>query len=166
MRSRFANRFMIVSRSIFLLPTCLSIALIAVLISALVSGCSRLPVEYKTLQASDGEIRIPVQEVNNGKVHFYTYKKSGKRINLLVRTDGSGALSVYFDACFTCYKHKKGYREEGTDLVCNECSMRFKLAEKKWDNAGGCSPILLKSTLADGLIIIKADDIEKGAKLF
>jgi uncharacterized membrane protein len=150
------------SQSIFLLLTCLLIALI----SFLVSGCSRLPVEYKTLQASDGEIRIPVKEVNDGKVHFFTYKKSGKRINLLVRSDGSGTLSVYFDACYTCYKHKKGYREDGTDLVCNECKMRFKLADKKWDHTDGCSPILLKSTLTDGFIIIKADTIEKGAKLF
>lgn len=142
------------------------ICLLMAILMAILGGCSKLPAEYKTLRASDGEIRIPVKEVDDGKVHFYTYKKSGKRINLLVRTDGAGELSAYFDACFTCYKHKKGYREEGTDLVCNECSMRFRLADKKWDNTGGCSPILLRSTIADGFIIIRAENIEKGAKLF
>jgi uncharacterized membrane protein len=136
------------------------------LFMAVLGGCSKLPAEYKTLRATDGEVRIPLSEVNDGKVHFYTYKKSGKRINLLVRTDCDGDLSVYFDACFTCYKHKKGYRDEGTDLVCNECSMRFGLADKKWDNTGGCSPILLKSTITDGFITIKTEHIEKGSKLF
>lgn len=142
------------------------ICLLAALVMAILGGCSKLPAEYKTLSAADGEVRIPVKEVDDGKVHFYTYRKSGKRINILVRTDGGGEISVYFDACFTCHKHKKGYRDEGTDLVCNECSMRFSLAEKKWDNTGGCSPILLKSTIADGFIIIRAENIEKGAKLF
>lgn len=138
----------------------------AVLLLFVVSGCSSLPAEYKTVRAGNGEIRIPVSEVNDGKVHFYTYKKSGKRINFFVRTDGKGGLSAYFDCCFTCHKHKKGYREEGTEIVCNECSMRFRLADEKWDNKDGCSPIFLKSTIADGFISIRTENIEKGAKLF
>lgn len=132
----------------------------------LFSGCSSLPAEHKTVKAADGEIRIPVAEVNDGKVHFFTYKKSGKRINFFVRTDGKGNLSAYFDSCFTCHKFKKGYREEGTDIVCNECNMRFRLADEKWDNTEGCSPIALKSAQDGGYIIIKTDYIEKGAKLF
>ncbi len=151
------------------LPAACSPAVISLLLSLIMTmlgGCSRLPAQYQTLRATDGEVRIPLKEVNDGKVHFYTYRKSGKRINLLVRTDGAGAISVYFDACFTCYKHRKGYRHEGADIVCNECSMRFRLADTTWDNTAGCSPILLKSTVSDGFIIIRAENIEKGAKLF
>lgn len=143
------------------------VLLLACLLTALCSaGCSRLPAEHRILSAANGELRLPLNEVSDGKVHFYTYKKSGKRINFLVRTDGTGELSAYFDACFTCYKHKKGYRDEGTDIICNECSMRFPLADKKWDNTNGCSPILLKSTLRDGFIVLKAEDLERGLKLF
>jgi len=155
-------RYVLPARRIFLSIICLFM----VILGAILGGCSKLPAEYTPLRASDGEIRIPVKAVNDGKVHLYTYKKSGKRINLLVRTDGSGDLSVYFDACFTCYKHKKGYRQEGSDLVCNECSMRYRLADSKWDNTGGCSPILLKSTISDGFIILKTENVEKGLKLF
>ena len=129
-------------------------------------GCSKLPVEHNKVTAANNEVRIPVNEVNDGKAHFFTYKKSGKRINFLVRTDGKGNLSTYFDACFTCYKRKKGYRQEGTDLVCNECRMKFRLADEKWDNTGGCSPILLKSIIDKGYLIIKTEDIEKGSRLF
>jgi uncharacterized membrane protein len=131
-----------------------------------VAGCSSLPVEHKTVRAKDGEIRIPVSGVNDGKVHLFTYKKAGKRINFFVRTDGRGELSTFFDACFTCHKFKKGYRQEGIDIVCNECGMKFRLADEQWDNKDGCSPIVLKSIIADGHIIIKTEHIEKGAKLF
>lgn len=129
-------------------------------------GCSKRPPEYQLITSKDGEINIPVNKVNDGKVYFFTYKKSGKRINFFVRTDGTGKLSTYFDACFTCYKHKKGYRPEGTVIVCNECSMRFRLADEKFDNSQGCSPISLFSHIDKENIIIKTYDIEKGGKLF
>ena len=130
-----------------------------------VPGCSKLPAEHTVIKAEKGELRIPVSEVSDGKVHFYTYKASGKRINFFVRTDGAGNLSTYFDACFTCYKHKKGYRCEGTDLVCNECNLRFRLAEEKWVHEG-CSPITLTSRTEGGNIVVRTDDIEKGGMLF
>lgn len=130
------------------------------------TGCSKLPAEHPRVTAKEGFIKIPVSETNDGKVHFYTYKKSGKRINFFVRTDGRGVLSASYDACFTCYKHKKGYRVEGADLVCNECSMKFKIADERWDNSQGCSPILLKSKVDKDYLTIKAEDIERGSKLF
>ena len=142
-------------------PTCLLL-----FFSLIFYGCSKLPPEHQLITANNSEIKIPVGKVNDGKVHFFTYKKSGKRLNFFVRTDGTGKLSTYFDACFTCYKHKKGYRAEGTDIVCNECIMRFRLADEKFDNTKGCSPITLFSHIDNENIIIKTDDIEKGSKLF
>jgi uncharacterized membrane protein len=130
------------------------------------AGCGKLPVEHQVVEAKGGEIRIPVSAVNDGKVHFYTYRKSGKRINFFVRTDGAGRLSTYFDACFTCYKNKKGYRCEGTDLICNECNEKFRLADERWQHEGGCSPIALTSSIGKDFIIIKTADLEAGERLF
>ncbi|MHB8881270.1 MAG: Fe-S-containing protein [Thermodesulfovibrionales bacterium] len=144
----------------------LSLILALCLLTLFLSGCSSLPAEHTIIREKDGRIQIPVKDVNDGKVHFFTYKKSGERINFFVRTDGKGELSTYFDACLTCHKHKKGYREEGTDLVCNECSMRFGLADQKWDNTAGCSPIMLKSSISNGQIIINKEHLEKGIRLF
>ncbi len=131
------------------------------------SGCgSKLPAEHQLINPAGGEVKIPLRDVNDGKVHFYTYKKSGKRINFFVRTDGTGKLSAYFDACYTCYKYKKGYRCEGTDIVCNECRKKFRLADERWMNDEGCSPIDLTSRIEGGFIVIRTPDIEKGARLF
>jgi len=140
----------------FIIITCFSIQL---------SGCSKLPVEHETVTPSDGKIILSVNKVNDGKVHFFTYKKSGKRINFFVRTDGKGNLSAYFDACYTCYKNKKGYRVEGTDLICNECNLKFRLADEIWENKD-CCPIMLRSQLENKDLIIETSSLEKGARLF
>ena len=130
------------------------------------SGCSKQSAQYQDAPMQDGRISIPLSQVNDGKVHFYTYRHSGKRINFFVRTDGKGTISSYFDACYTCYKKKKGYRQEGEDIICNECSMKFGLAEEKWSEKDGCNPILLKSSREDNRLLIDTAVIERGAKLF
>ncbi len=143
-----------------------SLSFLVLLVLFLAGGCGKQPVEHKVVTLKDGSIRIPVGEVQDGKVHFFTYKRSGKRINFFIRTDGKDNLSASFDACFTCYKHKKGYREEGTDLVCNECNMRFRLADEHWDNSRGCSPIGLKSRIENNEVVIMTEDLERGQRLF
>ncbi|MBI5848975.1 MAG: DUF2318 domain-containing protein [Nitrospirae bacterium] len=132
----------------------------------MLTGCGRQPALYKDAPARDGSIVIPLSDVSDGKAHFYTYRKTGKHINFFVRADGKGTVSSYYDACFTCYKKKKGYRQEGIDLICNECSMKFGLAEEKWDEKDGCNPIHLKSTIVANNLVIDTAVIEKGAKLF
>ncbi len=141
-------------------------AVVILFILSLSAGCSNLPAEHTVVDARNDEIRLPVKELRDGRVHFFTYKKDGKRINFFVRTDGRDNLSAYFDACYTCYKKKKGYREEGSDLVCNECNLKFKLAEEHWDTSHGCCPISIKSRMEDGELLISAKDLEKGEKLF
>jgi uncharacterized membrane protein len=130
------------------------------------AACAKRPAEHQVVTPKNGAVRIAVSEVHDGKVHFFTYKKSGKRINFFIRTDGKDNLSACFDACFTCYKHKKGYRQEGTDLICNECNLKFRLAEEQWDTSHGCSPIQLRSRIENGEVVITNDDLEKGARLF
>jgi len=144
----------------------LSISVIVVSLLILLTGCNKQPALYQNAPVKDARIVIPLTEVNDGKVHFYTYRKSGKHINFFIRTDGKGTVSSYYDACFTCYKKKKGYHQEGSDIICNECNMKFGLAEEKWEEKDGCNPIYLKSIIEDSNLVIDAAVIEKGAKLF
>jgi uncharacterized membrane protein len=130
------------------------------------AACGGLPEEHRVVTEKDGKILIPLSEVSDGRVHFYTYKKSGKRINFFVRTDAGGKLSSCFDACYTCYKKKKGYRQEGSDIICNECDMKFPLADEKWDERDSCSPIFLKSSVEGASLVIDAEHLERGKKLF
>ena len=139
-----------------LLPVCFSVYLFA---------CSKSPAEHELVTPSDGKIILPVALFSDGKVHFFTYKRSGKLVNFFVRTDGKGNLSTYFDACYTCYKKKKGYREEGDEIICNECDLKFRLADEIWENKD-CSPIMFRSQIENNRLIIETATLEKGVRLF
>ncbi len=132
----------------------------------LIPGCSRSAPVHPLVSAKDGEVAIPLAEVSDGTVHFYTFKAGGKQTNFFVRTDRNRRVSACFDACFTCYKHKKGYAVQGADLVCRECEMHFGIADEHWDNSKGCSPILLKSRIERDRLVIDADLLVTGQKLF
>jgi len=148
-------------------PIAWHVACIVVLCSQFFfTGCGRKLTQYRDAPVHDDKIIIPLSGVRDGKAHFYTYTHGGRQINFFVRTDAKGTVSSYFDACYTCYKQKKGYREEGPDLICNECGMKFGLAEETWESKGGCDPILLKSTIEHNNLIIDTAVIEKGVKLF
>jgi len=132
----------------------------------LLSGCSKKLAQYQDAPVRDSKIIIPLRDVRDGKAHFFMYTRGGRQINFFVRTDAKGVVTSYFDACYTCYKQKKGYRQEGSDLTCNECGMKFGLSDETWQAKGGCDPILLKSTVEGGNLIIETAVIEKGIKLF
>lgn len=135
------------------------------LCSSLLAGCSKSASEHQLVRAENGTIRLDAGKLKDGNAHFYTYRKSGKNINFFVRADSAGNLSTHFDACYTCYRKKKGYRQEGGDLVCNECGLKFRLADRKWLSRG-CSPIPVASRIDRGFIVIKTSDLEKGERLF
>jgi uncharacterized membrane protein len=141
-------------------------AYIIIFCLVMISGCSSQPARYQDAPVRDQRIIIPLSQVSDGNVHFYTYRHAGRSINFFVRTDSKGTISTYFDACYTCYRHKKGYRQEGGDIICNECNMKFGLADQKWEEINGCDPISLKSSLEEHSLVIDTAVIEKGAKLF
>lgn len=135
------------------------------IVLVLVSGCTQAP-KYPVVKAEGDAVRIPLKDVNDGHVHFFTFRSGGKNVNFLVRMDGVGKLHACFDACYSCYKFKKGYRQEGTDVVCNECGTRFRLADEVWKHEGGCAPIGLTSTMSNDSIVISVADLKKGERLF
>ena len=137
-----------------------------VLILLVLFSCSSQEAKYPVVKAEGGIVKIPVKDVNDGRVHFFTFKSGGKNIYFFVRMDGAGKLHTCFDACFTCYKLKKGYRVEGTDIVCNDCGTKFRLADEVWKNVGGCAPISLPSLINGDFVLIKLSDLKGGEKLF
>jgi len=137
----------------------------ALTILILVSCTNQAP-QYPVVHADNGIVEIPVREVNDGRVHFFSYKSGGKNINFFIRMDGAEKLHACFDACYTCYNKKKGYRVEGTDLICKECNTKFRLADETWKDVGGCAPIGLPMEIQGNFILLKATDLSRGEKLF
>ena len=76
-----------------------------------------------------------------------------------------GVIRAAFDACEVCYRAKKGYAQQGDNMVCLNCGMKFK-SVKVNEVTGGCNPSALKRAVKDGNVIINQQDLLVGAKYF
>jgi uncharacterized membrane protein len=140
--------------------------LILWLVVAVPAGCQRQAPEYPVVVPAADRVNIPLATVDNGGVHFFTYKHGGKNINFFVRTDGSGKLQAHFDACYSCFKYKLGYVREGKEMVCIACRIGYNLDDVVWDYVGACAPIILKIGIVDNHLVIKRSRLEKGERFF
>jgi uncharacterized membrane protein len=133
---------------------------------AMMAGCQRQGPEHPVVVSDGDRVKIRLAAVNNGGVHFFTYKHSGKNINFFVRTDGTGKLQAHFDACYSCFKYKLGYVREGNEMVCIACRIGYDLDDVVWDYVGACAPINLKSRIVGDHLVIKKSRLEKGKRFF
>ena len=132
----------------------------------LLAGCERQAPEHPVVVYDGDRVKIRLATVNNGDVHFFTYKHSGKNINFFVRTDGAGNLQAHFDACYSCFKYKLGYVRERNQVVCIACRIGYNLDDVVWDYVGACAPINLKSRIVGDHLEIKRSRLEKGKRFF
>ena len=130
------------------------------------AACSRQAPEHTVVVPSLDSVRIALNAVNDGGVHFMTYKFKGKNINFFIRTDGTGHLQAHFDACYSCFKYKLGYVREGNQVVCIACRIGYDLADVMWDYVGACAPINLESRIAGDYLVIRRTRLNKGEKFF
>lgn len=114
------------------------------------------------------EIQLNAPEFDDNKARFYnTEMPGGKIIHFFVVKDRKGVYRAAADACQVCYGERKGFRQEGDEIVCNNCGNRYPI-EKIATEKGGCNPGPINPNLEvkDGKLIIKQSEIEKVSDLF
>lgn len=121
--------------------------------------------QYTTVDAKAGEVKLAVDEIDDGDAHYYLYEKDGREIKFFVLKSPDGVMRAAFDACDVCYKARKGYSQDGAFMVCNNCGQRFH-SNRVNVVKGGCNPAPLKRTLAGDQLIIRESDILPGARFF
>lgn len=122
--------------------------------------------KYQKVKAANGVVTIPAAKVSDGTAHFYKFTDNGKEIGFFIVKGGDGALHTAFDSCDVCYKEKKGYVQQGDSMVCKNCNQRFATTKIGPHAVGGCNPSYLPSASAGGNVVIKATDLQAGAKYF
>ncbi len=115
--------------------------------------------------AENGVVRLALAGISDGKAHFYTFQGSGKAIPFFVLKSSDGVIRAAFDACDVCFPARKGYHQEGDEMVCNNCGTRFPSTSIN-DVRGGCNPAPLERQIEGDSLIIKASDILAGARYF
>lgn len=117
------------------------------------------------LKAEGGAVSIPASELSD-KARFYEYKTaSGKTVRFFAVRSSDGVYRAALDACDVCFHAKKGYSQEGADMVCNNCGMHFPSAKIN-EVKGGCNPVGLAHKVEGGSVRIDARGLEAGAGYF
>ena len=117
------------------------------------------------VKQENGEVRVPLADLDDRTPHFYVYQTSDKAIRFFLLRDAEGGVRAALDACQNCFRAKRGYRQEANTVICNNCGMSFK-----YDTigivTGGCNPIPLAKKMAGQVVVLKTKDLEAGAKYF
>lgn len=123
------------------------------------------PSGFDVVRAEAGEVRLPVSAVGDGQAHYYTYKGAGKDVNFFVIRSSDGVIRAAFDACDVCFRERKGYRQEGDLMVCNNCGQQFPSVKVNVIK-GGCNPAPLERQVEGDYLVLRTADIETGAFYF
>jgi len=91
-------------------------------------------------EVTSGDLKILKSEVSKNAI-FYPYKSGNTNMEVVAVKATDGTIRTAFNTCQVCYKSGKGYyKQEGDELVCQNCGNRFKIDQiEKQKN--GCNPV-------------------------
>lgn len=124
--------------------------------------------QAKPVSAAPGPsaVRIPLAELDGGKAKFFEYKAAdNKSIRFFAMKSSDGVYRAALDACDECWAARKGYVQDGDDMICRKCGRHFHSAKIN-EVSGGCNPVPLTRTVADGHLVIAASDLQAGKSYF
>lgn len=107
------------------------------------------PTTATLLAAQNGEVRVPLAQLADAKMHFYEANVNGTRIRFFVIHIGKDYVTA-LDACEIC--GRQGYRQEGNNVVCRNCGAVIYIPSI--GQQGGCNPVPVKSMLEAGNVVL------------
>lgn len=117
------------------------------------------------VQAQQGVITLPLAQVNDGQAHFYRYQSGATSMAFFVVRGSDGKIRVALDTCDACYAAKKGYRQQGEVMVCNNCEQQFPTVKIN-EVSGGCNPVAVPIQLSGDRVTIASADLDRGVRYF
>ncbi len=130
-----------------------------------VAGAVLLADSATTVYADEGIVRIGLNEVTDGNAHYFKINAGNKTVKFFVLKAGDGVIRAALDACDVCYKEKKGYRQEGSAMICRNCDNIFPASQINVQR-GGCNPVPLSRRIEGGKLVLDARELERGAAYF
>jgi high-affinity iron transporter len=110
----------------------------------------------------NGEVRIPLTQVQDGDLHRYAATENGTEIRFWLYQKPDGKIATVFDACEIC--GAVGFYKSNTGVVCKNCAAPIN--PQSVGTAGGCNPVPLKAETTTDSIVIKEADIAVGTRMF
>lgn len=122
--------------------------------------------ETATVAGAATQITLPAAQFTDGQAKFYRYTTAGGReLRFFVMKSADGVIRAAFDTCDVCYRERKGYRQQGNDMVCNNCGRHFPSTDINVLQ-GGCNPAPLDRNVQGENVVLTAAALEAGAWYF
>lgn len=125
--------------------------------------------QQSQLDPTNQQVSIAISDLSDQNVHAYIYKYGSKQIKYFVM-NGSTDHKVHacFNACVKHYKEGLGFEPAGDNLQCRSQLCSYPISDIGTGKVlgCGCGPFSLPFNLTGGNVIIKATDLQAGAKYF
>lgn len=112
--------------------------------------------------ARDGQVRIPLDTLGDGRLQRYVLDIDGHAVRFIALKIGEGRYGTAFDACQIC--GTSGYFQRGPNVICLNCEA--VVYTPSIGRGGGCNPIPLASRLENGELVISTSDLEPMKQAF
>jgi len=117
------------------------------------------PAPAKALTAENGRIEVPLSDLLDANLHFYTADVNGTVLRFLVIRKGDGDYTAALDACMIC--GWSGYRQQGQNVVCRNCGAA--IYSPSIGESGGCNPVAVKSHVEAGKLLVDLSALSESA---
>ena len=116
--------------------------------------------------APGADVVLDAAQFDDGQARFYRYATTaGREVKFFVMKSSDGVVRAAFDACDECFRARRGYRQSGDVMVCNNCRKRFPSTQINVVK-GGCNPAPIDREVQGGRIVLRAAVLEQGTALF
>ena len=120
---------------------------------------------YITPAVENGQLAIDIGTLTEHPL-YVNYDSNGTNIQMIAVNASDGSARLSLNTCQTCNPSPKAYfKERSGKLVCQNCGNVFKM-DSVGGTAGGCNPMNIQYTVADGKITVNTADLDSHAKLF
>lgn len=112
--------------------------------------------------ATSDVIRLPVAEVNDGKLHRFSVIHERTRVRFIVIRRPDGHLAVALDACQIC--GPRGYYQQGSNVICRNCAAVIYIPSIGLP--GGCNPVPLDFRMEGNELLIPVSELVGSQDIF
>ena len=109
------------------------------------------------VQAQNGEVRIPISQIDDNKLHFFSVPINGTEVRFIVIKKPGGEWGTALDACRIC--GWAGYRQDGQNVMCRNCASAIYIPTI--GQVGGCNPVGFGSRVDGATLVVQINQIQE-----
>lgn len=116
------------------------------------------PPASRPVAAGGKEVRIPLNEVQDGNLHLFTLNVGDQALRFMIIKKPNG-WGTALDACRIC--GAEGYRQDGQNVICRHCGSAIYVPSI--GQQGGCNPIGVPAHVAGGDLVLDVSSLTQAA---